>query len=162
MAVLRGSSIVRIIHLLNISGIIRCVSRSSFCEKHIAWSLNLGVDFSEGESGRSWTALPGTSSDCEAHKTETVLWRSFCKSMHEAHAFQVTFWIYHYMRAVKFIKRYLTTSRGMSISSCPWKVEPSLAYSGVGGTSSATSCLLAGRYRLLAGRYPLLYTTPLA
>ena len=35
------------------------------------------------------------------------------------------------------------------------RVESSLVYSGVGGTSSTTPSLLAGRY-------PLLYTTPLA
>ena len=56
--------------------------------------------------------------------------------------------------AVMPIKQYLMTSRGMTISSFPWKVEPFLVCSGVGGTLFTTSCLFAGRYLLL-------YTTPL-
>ena len=51
--------------------------------------LTSGGEFSERESGRSWTALSFASFDCGAHKTETVPWRSFFKSMNEGHVFQV-------------------------------------------------------------------------
>lgn len=87
MVVLRGSSIVWIIYFLNILGIICCVSCLLFCEKYIVWLFNFGVDFFEGESGRSWIVLFGIFFDCEVYKMEIVLWCLFCKFMYEVYVF---------------------------------------------------------------------------
>ena len=46
------------------------------------------------------------------------------------------------MWAVIPLKKYLMTSLGMTISSCPWKVEPFLVCSGVGGNLFTTPSLL--------------------